>query len=583
MSDQRSENNPRKANTPFPARVPRRRVLKILSAIGVGSAVFRRALAAQVEALGTVTPDMVQQAEWISGVPLKPEDRERTARDLTRSLAGFEKLRAVKLDNSVAPALQFNPAPRGPALAVFGTGPRGHVRWANAPAPERPKCDDDLAFMSVTSLAALVRSRQVTSTELTRLYLARLRRYDPVLHCVVTYTEELALKQAERADREIAAGQYRGPLHGIPWGAKDLIAWPGYPTTWGATPLKDQVIDTKATVAARLEEAGAVLVAKLSLGALAQNDRWFGGMTRNPWDARQGSSGSSAGSACATAASLVGFALGSETLGSIVSPCTRCGATGLRPTFGRVSRHGCMSLAWSMDKIGPIARTVEDCAVVLATIHGHDGLDPTAIDRPFDWPSRRSLGTYRVGYVEENLPVEKRGELQVLRELGVRLVPIKLPSKYPITALTMILDTEAATVFDELTRQGVTEGLNEWPATLRRGQFVPAVEYLRANRIRTLLMREMEEVMSTVDMYVGGNDLVLANLTGHPTVVLPNGTRTRDGVTAPKGLTFTGQLFGETQLMAVAEAYQRATDFHLARPPMDKLLAEPEESAEAAK
>jgi Asp-tRNA(Asn)/Glu-tRNA(Gln) amidotransferase A subunit family amidase len=457
------------------------------------------------------------------------------------------------------------------------------VRWTHAPALERPKSDDDLAFLSVTSLAALVRSRQVTSMELTRLYLARLRRYDSVLHCVVTYTEELALKQAERADREIAAGQYRGPLHGIPWGAKDLIAWPGYPTTWGATPLKDQVIDTKATVAARLEEAGAVLVAKLSLGALAQNDRWFGGMTRNPWDARQGSSGSSAGSACATAAGLVGFALGSETLGSIVSPCTRCGATGLRPTFGRVSRHGCMSLAWSMDKIGPIARTVEDCAVVLATIHGHDGLDPTAIDRPFDWPSRRGLGTYRVGYVEENLPVEKRGELQVLRELGVRLVPIKLPSKYPITALTMILDTEAATVFDELTRQGVTEGLNEWPATFRRGQFVPAVEYLRANRIRTLLMREMEEVMSTVDMYVGGNDLVLANLTGHPTVVLPNGTRTRDGVTAPKGLTFTGQLFGETQLMAVAEAYQRATDFHLARPPMDKLLAEPEESAEAAK
>jgi len=580
MSEQQADGNPRKTNTPIPARVPRRRVLKILSTIGVGGAVFRRALAAQVEALGTVTPDMVQQAEWISGFPLKPEDRERTARDLTRSLVGFEKLRAVKLDNSVAPALQFNPAPRALVQTAAGNAPRGQVHWTDAPAPERPKCDDDLAFMSVTSLAALVRSRQVTSMELNRLYLERLRRYDPALHCVVTYTEELALKQAERADREIAAGQYRGPLHGIPWGAKDLIAWPGYPTTWGATPFKDQVIDTKATVAARLEEAGAVMVAKLSLGALAQNDRWFGGMTRNPWDLRQGSSGSSAGSACATAAGLVGFALGSETLGSIVSPCTRCGVTGLRPTFGRVSRHGCMSLAWSMDKIGPIARTVEDCAVVLAAIHGHDGLDPTAIDRPFDWPSRRNLGTYRVGYVEENLPVEKRGELQVLRELGVRLVPIKLPSKYPITALTMILDTEAAAVFDDIARQGVTEGLNEWPATFRRGQFVPAVEYLRANRIRTLLMREMEEVMSTVDVYVGGNDLVLANLTGHPTVVLPNGTRPRDGVATPKGLTFTGQLFGETELLAVAEAYQRATGFHLARPRMDKLLAEPEQSGD---
>lgn len=583
MSDRNPHNNSDINGTSTPARLPRRRVLKLLSAIGVGGAVFRRALAAQVEAAGAVTPEMIQQAEWISGVPLKPEDRERAARDLTRAVAGFEKLRAVKLDNSVAPALQFNPAPRASVPAAVGNVSRGQWRFPDAPAPERPSSGDDLAFMSVTSLTALVRTRQVTSLELTKLYLERLRRYDSVLHCVVTYTEELALKQAERADREIAAGQYRGPLHGIPWGAKDLIAWPGYPTSWGATPFKDQVIDTKATVAARLEEAGAVMVAKLSLGALAQNDRWFGGMTRNPWYVQQGSSGSSAGSACATAAGLVGFALGSETLGSIVSPCSRCGATGLRPTFGRVSRHGCMSLAWSMDKIGPIARTVEDCAVVLSAIHGHDGQDPTAIDRPFEWPSRRNLGTFRVGYVEDNLPVEKRSELQVLREMGVQLVPIKLPSKYPITALTMILDTEAAAVFDELTRQGVTEGLNDWPETFRRGQFVPAVEYLRANRIRTLLMREMEEVMSQVDLYVGGNDLLLANLTGHPTVVLPNGTRTRDGIETPKGLTFTGQLFGEAELLAVAGAYQRATGFHLARPPMDKVLAEPEESAEAVK
>ena len=407
-----------------PARVPRRRVLKVLSAIGVGSAVFRRALAAQVESAGAVTPEMIQQAEWISGISLKAEDRERTARDLTRAIAGFEKLRAVKLDNSVAPALQFNPAPRAAAPAVHE---RGVARFAESPAVERPASDDDLAFMSVTALAALMRTRRVTSLELTRLYLARLRRYDPMLRCVVTYTEELALKQAERADREIAAGQYRGPLHGIPWGAKDLIAWPGYPTTWGAPPFKDQVIDIKATVAARLEDAGAVLIAKLSLGALAQNDRWFGGMTRNPWNPRQGSSGSSAGSACATAAGLVGFALGSETLGSIVSPCTRCGVTGLRPTFGRVSRHGCMSLAWSMDKIGPIAHTAEDCAVVLAAIHGHDGLDPTAVDRPFDWPTRRSLDTFRIGYVEDNLPIEKRSELQVLRELGASLCRSSCP------------------------------------------------------------------------------------------------------------------------------------------------------------
>jgi hypothetical protein len=339
--------------------------------MGVGTAVFRRALAAETQATGSVTAEMIQQAEWIAGIELKPEDRTSTARALIRALRDFQQLRSIKLDNGVPPALIFNPTPGEPPAAAPN---RGHIRLADSAAPARPASDEDLAFLPVTALAALVRTRQVTSTELTKLYLDRLRRYDPALKCVITYTDELALKQADRADREIAAGQYRGPLHGIPWGAKDLIAWPGYKTTWGATPLKDQTIDTKATVAARLEEAGAILVAKLALGALAQGDKWFGNMTRNPWNVKEGSSGSSAGSACATAAGLVGFALGSETLGSIVAPCGRCGVTGLRPTFGRVSRYGCMTLTWSMDKIGPIARSVEDCAVVLSAIHGFDGL-----------------------------------------------------------------------------------------------------------------------------------------------------------------------------------------------------------------
>jgi Asp-tRNA(Asn)/Glu-tRNA(Gln) amidotransferase A subunit family amidase len=550
--------------------ISRRRVLKILSGLGVSSAVFRRALAAEVQAAGAVTPEMIQQAEWIAGLELKPEDRESTARGLSRALAGFKRLRGVKLDNGVAPALLFNPMPGQP---LPDSNSRGQARLIEAPAPQRPATDDDLAFLPVTALGALVRTRQVTSLELTKLYLNRLRRFDPVLKCVITYTEELALRQAERADQEIAAGHYRGPLHGIPWGAKDLIAWPGYKTTWGATPFKDQVIDTKATVAARLEEAGAVLVAKLSLGALAEGDRWFGNMTRNPWNVREGSSGSSAGSACATAAGLVGFALGSETMGSIVSPCGRCGATGLRPTFGRVSRYGCMTLTWSLDKIGPIARTVEDCAIVLAAIHGFDGLDATAVDRPFDWPSRRDLRSLRVGYVENSTPVAERKELSVLTDLGVKLVPIKMPSKYPVSALTVILDTEAAAVFDELTRQDITQDLNSWPETFRQGQFVPAIEYLRANRIRTLVMREMDEIMSEVDLYVGGRDLTVTNLTGHPTVIVPNGMRARDGVETPSSLTFTGRLFGEAELLAVAHAYQRATDFHLARPPMEKALA----------
>jgi Asp-tRNA(Asn)/Glu-tRNA(Gln) amidotransferase A subunit family amidase len=544
-------------------------VLKVLSGLGVGSAVFRRALAAEVTAMGKVTPEMIQQAEWIAGVELKPEDRESAAKGLSRALAGFKQLRAVKLDNSVPPAVLFNPAPTQPSPE---SNSRGHARPVEAPALGRPQSGEDLAFLPVAALAALMRTRQVTSLELTKLYLDRLRRYDPALKCVITYTDELALRQAERADRELAAGHYRGPLHGIPWGAKDLIAWPGYKTTWGATPFKDQVIDTKATVAARLEEAGAVLVAKLSLGALAQGDEWFGTMTRNPWNVREGSSGSSAGSACATAAGLVGFALGTETLGSIVSPCSRCGTTGLRPTFGRVSRYGCMTLSWSMDKVGPIARTVEDCAIVFAAIHGFDGLDPTAVDRPFDWPSRRDLRSLRVGYIENNTAVAERSELRVLTDLGVKLAPIKLPSKYPVGALTVILDAEASAVFDELTRQGVAQDLNTWPETFRQGQFIPAIEYLRANRIRTLVMREMEEIMSQVDLYVGGRDLTLANLTGHPTVVLPNGLRKRGGVETPTSLTFTGRLFGEAELLAVAQAYQRATDFHLARPPMENVF-----------
>jgi Asp-tRNA(Asn)/Glu-tRNA(Gln) amidotransferase A subunit family amidase len=303
-------------------------------------------------------------------------------------------------------------------------------------------------------------------------------------------------------------------------------------------------------------------------------DRWFGGMTRNPWDVRQGSSGSSAGSAATVAAGLVGFALGSETLGSIVSPCRQCGASGLRPTFGRVSRHGCMTLAWSMDKLGPIARSLEDCALVFGALHGADGLDLAAVDRPFAWPLRRDLRSLRVGYVEGGKPAAERDELRVLRDLGVQLVPIKLPNKLPVAALHLILTVEAATVFDDLTRKGITEGLNGWPSTFRQGQFIPAVEYLRANRVRTLLMREMEEVMAGVDAYVGGNDLLITNLTGHPTVVLPNGFDKRGGAEVPRAITFTGRLYGETELLALGHAYQQATGFHLKRPPLEQIKPE---------
>ncbi len=550
-------------------RPSRRQLLEGLAALGVGSAVFQRALAAQAGAEGKVTPEMIEQAEWIAGLKLSEEDRKRLAGALTGMVRNFQTMRAVPLPNHVPPALTFQPMLSLPPTS----GGRGHVTPISEAAPPKPQKDEDLAFLPLTALAALVRRRDVSSTQLTRLYLERLKKYDPLLKCVVTLTEDLALKQAEQADKEIAAGRYRGPLHGIPWGAKDLIAYPGYKTTWGAGPFKEQTLDDKATVARRLDEAGAVLVAKTTLGALAMGDLWFGGRTRNPWNPSDGSSGSSAGSAAAAAAGLVGFALGSETLGSIVSPCTRCGATGLRPTFGRVSRQGCMALSWTMDKIGPIARSVEDCALVFGAIHGADGLDASAVDRPFHWPCRRDLRDLRVGYFSPEAE-KKQEEMKVLRGLGVQLVPIKLPEKLPVGALRMILEVEAATAFDDLTRRGVKEGIGTWPRTFQEAEFVPAVEYLRAQRIRTLLMQEMQKLMEQVDLYVGGNDLLITNLTGHPTVVLPNGFRKNGQVETPTALTFTGRLYGDTELLAVAHAYQQATGHHLKRPSLEKRESE---------
>jgi hypothetical protein len=380
--------------------INRRTALAALAGLGIGTAAFQRALAAQTENGGDVTPEMVQQAEWIAGIKLTEDERKAAARTLKRDRERYAELHKMPLTNAIAPALTFFAAP---PQENRGEIDRADVRPIDAAVPERPASDEDLAFLPVTKLAALVRTRKVTSVELTRLYLSRLKRFDPLLKCVVTLTEEVALARAEKADREIAAGHYRGPLHGIPWGAKDLIAYPGHKTTWGAAHFKEQTVDGKATVARRLEEAGAVLVAKLTLGALALGDEWFGGMTRNPWDPIEGSSGSSAGSTAAVVAGLVGFAIGSETLGSIVSPSRRCSATGLRPTFGRVSRAGCMTLAWSMDKLGPLCRSVEDCALVLEAIHGYDEQDAASVDRPFHWPARRSVQSRTTSRTERTL------------------------------------------------------------------------------------------------------------------------------------------------------------------------------------
>ncbi len=571
----------------------RRKILKVISAAGVGSAVFGRALSAQVAETGTVTEEMIRQAEWITGMEFSDQERELMLRRVSAMRDRYAELREVPLDPEVPPALAFDPAPWAGNVA---RGSDGVVEISESDARRRPDSSEDLAFATVTELAALVRTRQVSSVELTRLYLDRLRRYDPVLHCVITYTDELALNQAEKADREIAAGRYRGPLHGIPWGAKDNLAVPGYRTTGGRAPDNDQVLSQKATVVARLEEAGAVLVAKLSKGAFG-GDVWFGGQTRNPWNPERGSGGSSAGSAAATAAGLVGFSIGTEARGSIVWPSRNCGVTGLRPTFGRVSLYGTAPGYWSTRKVGPIARSVEDCALVFHAIHGADGLDPSAVDRPFHWPLRRDVRSLRVGYVESlfesdriesSVPEEIKAAqrewqqlnwrtLEVLRELGIELIPIKLPNLPALAALSVIMGAESAAGYDEQARSGDPSVRGPNARFPLGGQLIPAVEYIRANRIRTLIMEEMEQLMSEVDVYVSPSgtqesDINHTNLTGHPAVVLPNGYGFREisrsgGV---NGIMFTGKLYGETELLSLAHAYQQATDFHLRRPPLQE-------------
>lgn len=556
----------------------RRQMLTTLSSLGIGTAIFQRALAAQAQdAEKEISVEMISQAEWIAGLELSDEERKAIVNSLKASQKNYAALRAVPLDNSVAPAIGFLPRERAVDSEVRVT-----ATPIESSPPQVKKESDDLAFLPITELAALIQTRAITSVELTKRYLDRLKKFDPALKCVVSLTEELALKQAEAADKEIASGRYRGALHGIPWGAKDILAVPGYKTTWGAGPYQDQTIDRKATVVQRLESAGAVLLAKLTVGALAMGDQWFGGMTRNPWNAKQGSSGSSAGSASATVAGLVGFALGTETLGSIVSPTRRCSVTGLRPTFGRVSRYGAMTLSWTMDKIGPIARSVEDCALIFAAICGSDGLDHSVADRPFAWPVQRDLRDYKVGYFpRRETEVADREELKVLKDLGVTLVEMApLPNDPPANAMLTILNAECSAAFDDLTRKHVLEGIGSWPATFREGQFIPAVEYLRAARHRAQLVEKMRERMKEVDAYVGGNDLVITNFSGNPTVVIPFGTRENDLTGQPQTITMTGRVDGDADLLWLAHHVQQATTYHLKRPDLQAAIKVVNENGE---
>lgn len=616
---------PRQSHESLPVVTDRRAFLKWVAGTGVAGAGWLGASTAWGQGTPPTPPPVpdggLRAAAEVAGLEFTAPERELMGPGVAEHRENFRKLRTLRIENNVMPALLFSPlipglrnvaegmAPAGYPLheAVWATrgraperphppdsgerkpikvrpddpiGPPGSRRPDPEPAPPpRPSSDEDVAFLPARELGALIRARRLSSLEATRIYLDRIRRYDPQLLACITVTEELALRQAQQADEEIARGQWRGPLHGVPYGLKDLIDTQGIATTWGAEPFRGRVPRSDATVVERLRVAGAVLVAKTAVGALAWGDVWFGGTTKNPWKRDQGASGSSAGSAAGVVAGLFGFALGTETLGSIVSPSTRCGATGLRPTFGRISRHGAMALSWSMDKLGPIGRSVEDLAVVFEAVRGPDGLDPTVIDAPFTWQADRPLSDIRIGYDLAAFQ-EKRDDsgfddqaLDVLRRLGVNLVPVRLPD-FPTGDILFVLEAEAAAAFDELTRTNQDDQLKRqvadaWPNVFRAARLIPAVEYIQANRARTLLMQQMDAMLAEVDVYVhptfAGSTLLIANLTGQPTVVAPNGLRA-DGT--PVSLCFTGRLFGEAATLRVAAAYERATGWARLRPPL---------------
>jgi Asp-tRNA(Asn)/Glu-tRNA(Gln) amidotransferase A subunit family amidase len=561
----------------------RRRFFEALSAMGLGSTLLPDALVIAAQDSATVTVEMIAAAQTMAGVSFTREEQAAIVARINAErgyLDGFAFLRAANLGNAAQPAIVFNPVPPG---KVLPSRARGVKRVASAVT--RPPSDEALAFLPVTDLAALLQTRQITSSELTEIYLARLTRYDPQLRCVVSLTAALARAQAREADAEIAAGRYRGPLHGVPFGLKDLFAVKGTTTTWGASPYKDQIVDVDATVYTRLRAAGAVLVAKLSTGALALSAQWFGGLTRNPWNAEQDASGSSAGPGAATAAGLVGFSIGSDTGGSILQPSARNGLSGLRPTFGQVSRYGAMTLAWTQDTVGPMCRSAEDCALVFDAIYGPDGLDNSVLDVPFGWDASADVTTLRVGYlrsaVEEAAagagalaPAERAtrrntaAAVQVLRELGVEVKPFDLP-EVAIEAIDFIRYAETAAAFDQATRDGTIREVENGPeqsrrpAEIRPARFIPAVDYLQANRYRLRVMQQLDAAMADLDLFVGAS-LLLTNRTGHPAISVPNGFF--EG--SPTALQMTGKLFGEPELLSLAHAYQARTDHHLKHPPM---------------
>jgi Asp-tRNA(Asn)/Glu-tRNA(Gln) amidotransferase A subunit family amidase len=553
----------------------RRRFIECFSATGL--ALMPGALMAVAQDSPRITREMLDAAAKIAGVVFTRDEQLAILTRLNSGdgpLPGFDVLRRADLGDT-QPAFVFNPVLPGKTI------PTERLPLRKRPLEvSKPRTDEDLAFLPVTHLAKLIETRQIKPTDLTKLYLARLKQYDPKLLCVVNLTEDLALRQARQADAEIGAGTYRGPLHGIPWGLKDLFAVRGTKTTWGMSPYRDRVIDLDSTVYTKLTNAGAILVAKLSTGALAVTARWFGGLTRNPWNRDQDAAGSSAGPGSATAAGLVGFAIGSDTGGSIIAPSSRNGVTGIRPTFGRVSRYGGMVLAWTQDTVGPLCRSAEDCALVLSAIQGPDGKDNSLIDVPFNWEAPADVTKLRVGYLRSAFETDVTGDferatrannqeaLRVIRSLGVNVVPFDLPD-IPIPAIDFIRYAETAAFFDDVTRSGTLTQVEQGPEKstrpieIRSAYFTPAVEFIQANRFRMRVMERMDEAMSGLDLFIGSRQL-LTNRTGHPVVSMPSGFH--DGL--PTALHFTGKIFGDSEILRLADAFQAATGHHLRRPPI---------------
>lgn len=523
---------------------------------------------------GQQKPDVdTQEMERMIDISYTESERDSLKEGLYENVSRYRSLHQQVIPNHTPPALIFNPIPEG-----FEIPESQHPRQFPMPEVQRPTDDSELAFMSVAEQSYLIRTGKLTSEELTSLYISRLRKYSDTLECTVSLLEDRAMTEARRADAEIADGKYRGPLHGIPYGLKDLFAVKGTVTSWGAAPYKDQHIDMDATVVRKLREAGAVLVAKLTLGALAMGDVWYGGKTRNPWNLQQGSSGSSAGPGAATAAGLVSFSIGTETLGSIVSPSNRNGVTGLRPTFGRVSRAGGMTLSWSMDKTGPMCRTALDCALVLEAIEGADELDAATIGAPYNYSTLPS--DLRVGYVKSQFERDYYNRtrdsitLQVFREMGFELLPVSLPD-FDYNSMLIILAAEAAAAFDQLTRsnlddQLVRQGEGAWPNYFRTARFIPAVEYIQANRLRFQMIQEFNKLFKEVDVIISpsfGSQLLATNLSGHPVIAIPNGWNDQG---SPTSFSIVGRLFDEGTILELGRRYQQATNFDEQHPPLFK-------------